>query len=212
MKIKKVIFPVIVASATAAVLIVIGIAYDGSADAGTKRGNAQMKKTDQQHATLSDLQVLSEHASPQYPVELSEEEWKQRLSEFEYHILREKGTERAFSGRLNKEHRRGIYYSAATGQPLFSSETKYESGTGWPSFWAPFEQDAVVLKEDNSLFARRVEVLDSSSGSHLGHVFNDGPEPTGLRYCINSAALIFVPEGEEPPRIVKEYQERFGAQ
>jgi methionine-R-sulfoxide reductase len=145
-----------------------------------------------------------------YPIELSREQWQERLSDFEYHVLREKGTERAFTGKLNKEYRKGTYYSAATGQPLFSSETKFDSGTGWPSFYEPISPDAVRHIEDRSYGMYRIEVVDSSSGSHLGHVFRDGPEPTGLRYCMNSASLIFVPEGEEPPQIVKDYLARHG--
>ncbi|MFW6180343.1 MAG: peptide-methionine (R)-S-oxide reductase MsrB [Spirochaetota bacterium] len=168
------------------------------------------KRQGRAHPSWESLEVLPEDARVDYPVQLSEEQWGQRLTGEQYHILREKGTELACSGELYTEHRKGMYYSAATGQPLFSSEAKFESGSGWPSFWAPIDQEAVVLKQDNSLFMSRVEVLDSSSGSHLGHVFNDGPGPTGLRYCINSAALLFVPEGEEPPELVKQYQERFG--
>lgn len=149
--------------------------------------------------------IMEEKDNHKYEVQLSEEEWKNRLTPEQYQILREKGTERAFTGELNDSKKKGIYYSAATGQPLFTSETKFESGSGWPSFYAPISKEAVVLKEDNSYGMKRVEVLDSSSGSHLGHVFPDGPKPTGLRYCLNSAALIFVPEGEEAPQIVKDY-------
>jgi len=156
-------------------------------------------------AGFDGLEILPKDASPLYPIVLSEEEWMERLTPFQYKILREKGTERAFSGEYDKFYEAGTYYSAATGQPLFSSDAKFNSGTGWPSFYEPISQDAVILVEDNSWFGRRVEVLDSSSGSHLGHVFDDGPPPTGLRYCINSASLIFVPEGVEPPELVKEY-------
>ena len=140
-----------------------------------------------------------------YSISYSEEKWRQQLSTFEYTILRESGTEYAFSGKLNKEERRGIYYSRATGQPLFHSDAKYDSKTGWPSFWQPIDEGAIDYYADKSFFMLRVEITDSSSGSHLGHIFNDGPSPTGLRYCINSASLIFVPEGEEPPSLVKEY-------
>ncbi|MFP4535073.1 MAG: peptide-methionine (R)-S-oxide reductase MsrB [Spirochaetaceae bacterium] len=134
-----------------------------------------------------------------YPVELSDSQWRSRLSEMEYYVLREEGTERAFSDPLHDSKRKGIYYSAATGQPLFSSEDKYDSGTGWPSFTKPISPDAVAYFWDYGIFSRRIEVVDSLSGSHLGHVFSDGPEPTGERYCMNGAALVFVPEGEEPP-------------
>ena len=157
---------------------------------------------------LSGLKVLPEKASVDHPIELSEKEWKERLTPLQYHVLREKGTERPFSGQYNEIHEEGIFYSAATGQPLFSSSAKFDSGTGWPSFYEPISTDAVVLKDDSSLFSRRIEVLDSSSGSHLGHVFPDGPDPTGLRYCMNSASLIFVPKGSEPPAVVKEYMEK----
>lgn len=133
-----------------------------------------------------------------YEIKLSKEEWKNRLTEDEYYILREQGTEYAFSGELNKNYKKGMYYSAASKQPIFSSETKFDSGTGWPSFYAPVDEDAIYLVKDTS-YGMRWEVVDSKSGSHLGHVFDDGPQPTGKRYCLNSDALIFVPEGGKPP-------------
>jgi peptide-methionine (R)-S-oxide reductase len=147
--------------------------------------------------------VYTDKGEIDFPVQLSEDEWRQRLTDDQYYILREEGTEYAFSGKYDKFYEKGTYYSAATGQPLFSSETKYDSRTGWPSFYAPIDSDAVVLIEDNSLFMRRIEVVDSLSGSHLGHVFTDGPNPTGLRFCLNSDALIFVPEGGEPPEVLE---------
>jgi methionine-R-sulfoxide reductase len=137
-----------------------------------------------------------------FPVQLSDREWRRQLTDEQFHILREDGTERSFANALWDNHERGIYYSAATGQPLFHSDDKYESGTGWPSFTKPISPDAVAYMWDNSLFSRRIEVIDSLSGSHIGHVFNDGPAPTRQRYCMNSAALIFVPEGEDPPELV----------
>jgi peptide-methionine (R)-S-oxide reductase len=118
-------------------------------------------------------------------------EWRKQLTPEQFHVLREAGTERAFTGKLWNNHEAGTYRCAACGQPLFSSDTKFESGTGWPSFWQPLAPFSVELHEDTSWLMSRTEVLCSRCGGHLGHVFPDGPEPTGQRYCMNSAALTF---------------------
>lgn len=120
------------------------------------------------------------------------EEWKKLLTPEQYHILREKGTERAYSGKYTDNHEHGIYRCAACGLDLYRSEDKYESGTGWPSFTAPIAPENIITRPDNSFFTHRTEVLCRRCSSHLGHVFDDGPKPTGLRYCMNSAAMQFV--------------------
>ncbi len=153
-----------------------------------------------------DMQINTKPNDPgQYPVSQNENEWKEQLAPEQYQILRKAGTERPFSGKYNDNDQEGIYFSAATGQPLFYSESKFDSGCGWPSFFEPITENAVYYRKDNSLGMIRTEIIDSSSGSHLGHVFDDGPPPTGLRYCMNSAAMVFVPKGEELPPLVKAY-------
>ena len=127
-----------------------------------------------------------------YPVSHSKEEWRKRLTPRQFHILREAGTERPYSSPLNEEHRRGTYVCAADGNPLFSSSTKFDSGTGWPSFWKPLP-GAIGTSTDFKLGYPRTEVHCARCGGHLGHVFDDGPRPTGKRYCMNGAAMKFRP-------------------
>lgn len=124
----------------------------------------------------------------------TEAEWRESLSPEAYRVLREHGTERAGTSPLNHEKREGMFVCAGCGKPLFASDTKFESGTGWPSFYAPADEQSVETKEDRSWFMRRTEVHCADCGGHLGHVFPDGPMPTGLRYCINGVALDFKPD------------------
>ena len=127
-------------------------------------------------------------------VHKTEAEWRELLTPEQFHVLREKGTERAFAGALYENHDEGVYHCAACNAPLFKSETKYESGSGWPSFYIPISADAVEAHEDNSFGMKRIEVTCATCGGHLGHIFPDGPRPTGTRYCINSASLHFEPQ------------------
>jgi len=142
-------------------------------------------------------QKLSEHMKEKkhFPAQKPEEEWRVAMDELQYHVMREGGTERAFTGKYHKHKGKGVYVCAACGNGLFAGETKYDSGSGWPSFYKPLSDSAIGESTDQRYGMVRTEIHCSNCGSHLGHVFTDGPDPTGLRYCINSVSLGF--EGEE---------------
>ena len=128
-------------------------------------------------------------------VDKTEEEWRKQLTPEQYRVMREKGTERPFTGEYEKSKEKGMYVCAGCGNPLFSSDTKYESGSGWPSFYQPLTEESVRTEEDGSMFMKRTEVLCSRCDAHLGHVFDDGPQPTGERYCMNSVSLKLEKDG-----------------
>lgn len=140
----------------------------------------------QRHANLK-----AQERTTTFPVQKSDEEWKKQLSAQQFHILRQRGTERAFTGKYYNNHDEGRYLCVACGQVLFDSQHKFDSGTGWPSFWQPFRLGSVTEESDTGWGMTRTEVLCANCGGHLGHVFPDGPAPTNLRYCINSACLKF---------------------
>ncbi len=127
-------------------------------------------------------------------IKKSDAEWRAQLTPEQFHVAREKGTERAFTGEYAKTKAPGTYVCVCCGQPLFDAAAKFDSGTGWPSFWQPLSPEAVATESDGTLFMRRTEVLCSRCDAHLGHVFDDGPKPTGLRYCMNSASLKLQPK------------------
>ncbi len=160
----------------------------------------------------SNHEITRPNDTGEYPLTRSKEEWKEILEPLQYDVLRNSATERPFTGKYYKNTDAGVYYSAASGQPLFASDAKYDSGCGWPSFFEPIVPGAIIYREDRTHGMIRTEIVDSATGSHLGHVFDDGPKPTGLRYCMNSAAMIFVGIDQEPPQIVKDYMKNHASE
>lgn len=138
--------------------------------------------------------LFQKEEGKEFPYTMSDTDWKTKLSPEAYNVLRQEGTERAFTSPLNDEHRKGVFHCAGCAQALFASDQKFDSGTGWPSFWAPIKPDAVGEDADHKLGMVRTEVHCANCGGHLGHVFTDGPKPTGLRYCMNGVAMTFEPE------------------
>jgi peptide-methionine (R)-S-oxide reductase len=158
--------------------------------------NAQKPSTTTAKSTTTKTDLVGLDGKVLQPIQKSEADWKKELSPEAFQVLRKDGTERAFTGKYWDNHEKGIYVCGGCGLPLFSSDTKFDSGTGWPSFWKPIREGHVINKADNAYGMTRVENECARCGGHLGHVFEDGPEPTGLRYCMNSVSLKFVKDAK----------------
>ncbi len=177
-----------------AVLVGVGLTAGWGKDKNS-RNHRDTKAMSQQTSQDS---AGSQLASSELPK--TELDWRKRLTREQYRVLREKGTERAFTGKYWKSHQQGVYRCAGCGAAVFSSDMKFDSGTGWPSFWKPLDEKNVGSEVDSSMFMQRIEVHCARCGGHLGHVFNDGPAPTGLRYCINSVSLTLDPAKPQAPK------------
>jgi peptide-methionine (R)-S-oxide reductase len=166
-------------------LLLSGLSFEACLQTSSEKPSVEVQ------STFVDL-----HGDTIHAIEKSEKEWKKQLNDLEYNVLRDKGTERAFSGKFNKFKREGIYTCNACELSLFSSASKFNSGTGWPSFFEPIDSTHILEVTDSAHGMKRVEVVCRRCGGHLGHVFEDGPKPTGLRYCLNSVSLSFDPKGD----------------